>query len=92
MSYEIRYDTIACPKQPKPFPFRQTAAAMVVCVLIAGAVTVKALGLNWVKQVLLPGDPEVTAAALEHMVDDLRGGDSLLGAVNAFCREILENA
>lgn len=92
MSYEIRYDTIVCPKPGKPFPLRQTAAAVLVCILIAGAVAVKSIELSWVKQVLLPGDPEVTAGALEHMVDDLRGGDNLLNAVTAFCREIIENA
>jgi hypothetical protein len=60
--------------------------------LTGGALTVKATGLPWVQKYLLPGDPEVTAAALEQMVDDLRAGHGLGAAVTAFCREIVENA
>lgn len=91
MSYEIKYDSIACPKPKRKLPVRQAAAIILVAACLAGALAVKSVGLSWVKQVLLPGDPEVTAAALEHMVNDLRGGDSLWSAVNAFCREIVEN-
>jgi hypothetical protein len=45
-----------------------------------------------VQEVLLPGDPAVTAAALENMTEGLRSGESLLDAVTAFCREIIANA
>lgn len=67
-------------------------AAFFVLALVAGAVTIKVVGLTWVRDVLLPGDPEVTATALENMTDGLRSGESLLDAVTAFCREIIANA
>ena len=47
---------------------------------------------NWVQEFLLPGDPAVTAAALENMVDNIKDGNSIAEAVTAFCREIVENA
>ena len=69
-----------------------TKSTLFILALIAGAVTIKVIGLTWVRDVLLPGDPAVTAAALENMTDNLRSGDSLLDAVTTFCREILANA
>ena len=41
---------------------------------------------------LLPGNKEVTRAAISTFADDLRHGESLSDAAVAFCREIIENA
>ncbi len=42
-----------------------------------------------VRDLLLPGDEDVTAAALEEMVENIRAGEPVGEAVEAFCREIL---
>ncbi len=47
-----------------------------------------AFGTQW----LLPGDPEVSATALENMVSSVKNGESLSDAVVAFCQEIVANA
>jgi hypothetical protein len=57
--------------------------------LVVAAVTVKSVGLQWVREVLLPGDPAVTAAALEGFVLDIKEGDTLVDAITAFCQEIV---
>ena len=94
MPYRIDYSAGCSRKKPlRPgLPKPTIKAALIVLVPLAGALTVKIVGLSWVQEVLLPGDPAVTAAALENMTDGLRSGDSLLDAVTAFCREIIANA
>lgn len=92
MSYQIEYNTVGLPK-PKGKPQKTPNWALLcvaLCLLLA--LGIKCLGLPWVQQVLLPGDPAVTAAALENMVADLKGGASLIGAITAFCQEILQGA
>ena len=41
---------------------------------------------------ILPGDPEITAAAFDALVDDIRQGERFGDAVTTFCLEIIENA
>ena len=93
MSYKIAYTSFGEEKkQPKDVGGRNRIAAfLLVTALVIGAMTVKNRGLPWIKAYLLPGDPAVTAAALEGMVTDLREGDSLYNAVTAFCREIVQH-
>lgn len=94
MGYRVEYKSFGEEKKrPKPRKYKQAVmAAALVLALTGSALTVKATGLSWVQKYLLPGDPEVTAAALEQMVDDLRSGRGIGEAVTAFCREIIENA
>ena len=94
MAYNIRYVSFdEEKKQPKDTKLRnRIAACLLVVVLLIGAMTVKHRGLRWVTEYLVPGDPAVTAAALEGMVMDLREGENLYDAVTAFCREIMEHA
>ena len=93
MSYKIAYSFFGEEKKmPKDVGRRnRIAAGLLVAVLVIGAMTVKTRGLPFVTEYLLPGDPAVTAAALEGMVADLKEGDSLYDAVTAFCREIVEH-
>ena len=94
MPYRIDYTAGNSRRKPlrTKLPPAAIKAAIVVVALILCAITIKIVGLNWVQDVLLPGDPAVTAAALENMTDGLRSGDSLLGAVTTFCKEIIANA
>ena len=94
MPYRIDYLSGGTRRRPLHTKLPRTAVktAIIILALIAGALTVKIIGLPWVQEVLLPGDPAVTAAALENMTDGLRSGDSLVEAVTAFCREIIDNA
>ncbi len=91
MGYRIEYDGIGINKRRKPIKWGSLIALACVLLLVAGAVTVKMVGLPWVQEVLLPGDPEVTAMALEGLVEDLRQGDTLGQAIKAFCEEIIAN-
>lgn len=92
MAYQIRYEKIGTKPEKSPKKWTGLIAAICVLALVTGAVTVKTVGLKWIQEVLLPGDPEVTAAALEGLVEDLKDGESLGRAVTAFCEEIMKNA
>lgn len=60
-------------------------------VLLAIGISVSGIG-STIRNFLLPGDAEVTQAALQTMVEDLGDGKPLWDTVTAFCQEILENA
>lgn len=65
-------------------------AAICLCLLVAVLEISGLKTMLWNR--LLPGDPAVTAAALDEMVQAIRSGESAAGAVTAFCMEIVENA
>lgn len=44
-----------------------------------------------VRNILLPGDREVTAAALDTLAGELRNGEAFGSAVTAFCQEIIDH-
>lgn len=86
MHYRIVYG-----KEKRHFPRltkRQKTLIATGAVCAALAVVCLLFGTQW----LLPGDPQVSSAALENMVDALRSGESLADAVTAFCQEIVANA
>ena len=66
-------------------------AAVFVLLLVVCAIAFKTVELAWVRQVLLPGDPEVPAAALENMVTNLRDGEGFIQVFKTFCEEIIRS-
>lgn len=46
-------------------------------------------GAQMLQRVLIPGDPAVTAAALDGLCDQLRSGAGISEAAIQFCRQIL---
>ena len=91
MGYRIAYENIGKKRDKEKRSWPSIITVLCVGLLLTGAITIKSVGLKWVQEVLVPGDPEVTAAALESMVADLRQGTSLADAVTAFCQEIVDN-
>lgn len=93
MGYRIDYGQPF--DQKYPMPSRRSRLPWMVC----GALLLFALltNLYWpegraaLRDILIPGDPEVTAAAFSGMMEDIRTGEDVTGAVTAFCREILDN-
>lgn len=43
------------------------------------------------RDLLLPGDPEVTATALERLVEAVSEGEAIQTALTEFCREIIDH-
>lgn len=57
--------------------------------IIAGAL-IAFLALCAFTDILIPGDAEVTKAAMNELVDDVRGGEQVVDAFAAFCHTVLE--
>lgn len=91
MGYRIEYKNIGKRPDKQRRSWASIIAVTCVAALLTGAITIKTVGLKWVQEFLIPGDPAITAAALEEMVADLRQGTSLADAVTAFCQEIINH-
>lgn len=94
MAYRINYDSGGKHRIPirRYFTAATVKTGLIILVLVAAALTIKFYGLNWVKEVLLPGDPKVTETALHNMTEGLQNGESILEAVTTFCQEIVNSA
>ena len=87
MSYSIRYETKKHPWQ-KRCDHRKTITRFVCfCVIL---LMIGYFGIGRMHN-LLPGDPNVTAIALENLTESISSGDSLKDAIVAFCQEILDH-
>lgn len=49
-------------------------------------------GKQMLWELCIPGDAELTAAAFETMVEDIRVGEPISDALTAFCREVIDGA
>lgn len=86
MGYKIRYG-------PRiPAEKKRGSWQFIAVIVLAAAITLLCVDIWNGRQWLLPGDPQITAQALDTMVDSLRAGGSVGEAITCFCREIIENA
>ena len=91
MAYRVVYDSLGEENRnprPKNNSIVTVTAILVICCVLC-AVAIHAGALPWVRDVLLPGDAGVTAAALENMVTAILDGSTLGDAITAFCQEIM---
>ena len=89
MAYQIRYGTSKYEQshQQKKVWNRKYWFAATILLFALWQLCGQAPG-KW----LLPGDPEVTTAALTQLQKDLRSGESIHAALTAFCEEIIDGA
>lgn len=94
MGYTVRYS----PQNDGKFPVKKKKTRkarriflfLLIALLIAGMIPLQRSGL--LRELLIPGDPDVTVAAMETFADNLKDGMSLQTAAEAFCVEIFQNA
>lgn len=90
MSYKIIYGPIRYKNEENG---RRGWKMWILPGVLALAVCLRFMGLGELfSRMLLPGDPEVTAAAFQSMVTALWDGESVGEAFTVFCGEIIENA
>ena len=93
MSYRIDYGPV---KKVRGVEKRTSrVAALTGMLLLLFVITVCAFwpeGAAVLRDWILPGDPAVTAAAMEELTDSLRTGEKLSGSLRTFCIRILEGA
>ena len=88
MGYKFSYPTVGSRNYPtrKPMPGWILPTTLIFLCFIGIAMYNR--GFDW----LLPGNPEITEAALKEMIDKLSAGEAFSDAVTAFCREIIAGA
>lgn len=93
MGYRIDYGQPFDPKYP--MPSRHSRLPWMVCAALLLFTLLTNLywpeGRAALLDILIPGDPEITAAAFSGMLEDVQAGEDITNAVTAFCREILDN-
>ena len=91
MAYRIEYEAFG----PKKTGFlKKYGMFLFILLLLVTTVTVSVANLSgaqWARSLLFPGDPGVTAVALEELAEDLQQGSSVKDAFAAFCREVIGN-
>lgn len=88
MAYRIKYNLVG-PDRKTTQEIKRTGTILAVLGICGLAVFV--LHLPWARDLLLPGDSAVTAAALEGLAENLQQGESLIDAITVFCRSIITN-
>lgn len=83
MGYRIVYGR----KERKRISPKKIGAIFAVMIVVAILMLPSSRAV--VAEILLPGDPEVTASALQTLVSDLGEGQGIGDAVTAFCHEII---
>lgn len=89
MAYRIQYEAIG---SAKPAFIKKYGMFVFVVFLLVTTVTVSVAhfyGAQWAMHLLFPGDPQVTAAALEGLAEALQQGTSVMDAITAFCRAVI---
>ena len=93
MGYTVEYS----PQQRKKYPPKKDLKALIrkyayTALTLAAALALILLHRRGIlREVLIPGDADVTQAAAEKMMESLRQGDSLHQSLRVFCRDILMN-
>ena len=90
MAYKVKYGISRHEKKSRGGAMKKFLPVLLAMFLLLGAAlaTRQDISFDW----LLPGDPRVTAAALENLREDLASGEPLGEAVTAFCREIIDGS
>lgn len=94
MAYRIEYAQNSKYQPPASFSWDRLGRMAVVFFLIFLLATAVfwADGRLMLQRILLPCDMDVTTAAFGSMLEDIREGESLEVAVEAFCKEIITGA
>ena len=92
MSYRVEYNAMEV-KQEKQRDFKARQWLLgIVCLL--GIVTgIYACGMgDRLKEILLPGNADVTESAFSNMVERITQGENAVMAFTSFCQEIIDHA
>lgn len=94
MSYRVEYSSSGIKRtqirQRNGRALLLTAACFLIFLLIVGGFWPK--GAKALREILLPGDSAVTAAAWAELTRELHAGAPVGSAVENFCREVFANA
>ena len=83
-------------KKRQVISIRKTPGLKRLCIIIVAVIFICALYIGAqngsLSRILLPGDPEITEAAISTLIENLQDGKTVADAVEVFCKEIISNA
>lgn len=90
MGYQITYDRGTARKRRILLgKIMRKRLVMGAVLFIFALILALPAGRIWMRDLLLPGNEAVTAAALEGLVENLRQGQSFAEAASAFCHQVI---
>ena len=93
VGYSVQYQSVGHKKYPIKAKGRLDKR-VIICAI--GVLFAFILCISNVRQfaakLLMPGDPDITQAALSHLVEDIREGERITDAFTDFCSFIIDNA
>ena len=89
MAYRITYGENNIQKQHGRKKIKWKPIVVGILALTLAVTLCIPAGRLWLRDLILPGNEEITAGALENLAEDLENGVSLGDAVDAFCYEII---
>ena len=90
MGYRIEYNGAVLKRKKIRLPRKKREGIMMgVAAVLATAFLLWPSGRRCIRDFLLPGDEEVTTAALNGLVESLSAGEPVGEAVHTFCVEII---
>ena len=94
MAYRIQYGSDPKFKTHWDRPFRKHRTAIISAIIAAVLLICATVPQvqRGIRELILPGDPSITEAALTAFVDNLKTGEPMDEAFAAFCRDIISNA
>ena len=93
MGYYICYDIKGARKKKRYFKhIKKKHMVYCLCFCVCFGLLMVSDVRQWLWDILCPGDPAVTEAALTQMVLDIKSGNSVSDAITAFCVDILSYA
>lgn len=93
MGYRVEYETVRKVRRMEQKTARLpalTAGAFLLFLILVGSLWPK--GKEVLREMLIPGDPAVTVAALEDLAQELETGAELGDALENFCRTVVREA
>lgn len=91
MGYRVEYQMEKTKKtdaRPGRFPVMLGACLLAFLLLVNG---LWPRGAQMLRELLLPGNPSVTVAALEDFAQELKAGETLESALESFCRKVIDD-
>ena len=93
MGYRVDYQPVNKVRGLEKRTARAPALAALCLVLFCLLVnSIWPRGAEVMRELLIPGNPAVTVAALEDFAEELKAGEALPSALEGFCRKVIREA
>ena len=91
MSYRVDYNPEMKNRYPNFVKIKRKLPVRPILLSVAAVAIIYGIVSSGLLRFLIPGEPAVTTAAFNGMMEDIGAGESVRQAFLAFCKEIIQN-